>query len=507
MSDEKKRKTGEERAHQAEEAAGLGFLSVKTGDFSEAVGIHLDSLHDGKRGLYEISQSKVHPDYRAANLKQQAGFSAEVKEAVRTNADRAFHGDSRRVARTDDLGSVNDPLTDIAEVGGDGRAVPGSGVQMKFVGDSAKSCADKLVSAQYAKYVRNGVPIMVPSNLYDGTKQELQQKIDAWQKQINHAQAKGNSTLAKKLCEKQQHAQQIKDTLQKSRVSSTDAMEARLHPERSVYKDALGKVHAAGVEGAKSGAAISGSFTAVQHLVRVASGEEKPSAAAVAIGKTAGKAAVVGYGKSVASTGLATAMRQSGVKVLQSLSKSGLPAAAVSLAVSSFSSIASWMCGEITAEACLKAVGRNGTSLFGGAGGAALGQAVVPIPVVGAILGSIIGSALSGFAARITLTGIERAEAAEAHQRMVHAQCEAYIQQMNAYRAAMNQCIQVYLQKNGAVFNGALDAIQQAMHIDDVEVFISGANRITTHLGGKPPIKSMDDLDRKMADDSFTFQL
>ena len=90
---------------------------------------------------------------------------------------------------------------------------------------------------------------------------------------------------------------------------------------------------------------------------------------------------------------------------------------------------------------------------------------------------------------------------------MVHAQCEAYIQQMNAYRAAMNQCIQVYLQKNGAVFNGALDAIQQAMHIDDVEVFISGANRITTHLGGKPPIKSMDDLDRKMADDSFTFRL
>ena len=124
-----------------------------------------------------------------------------------------------------------------------------------------------------------------------------------------------------------------------------------------------------------------------------------------------------------------------------------------------------------------------------------------------AILGSLVGTALSGFAARVTLTSIEEAEAAEEHQQLVHEQCEAYIQQMEAYRAQMNAQIQSYLRTNGAVFQNAFDAMQQAMHTDDVEAFIAGANRITTHLGSKPPIKSMDDLDRKMADDSFTFRL
>lgn len=506
MQEEKKRKS-EDELRAAAKAAQQGFLSAKTGDFSEAVGIHLDSLHDGKRGLYEISQSKVNPDYRATNLKQQAGFSAEVKETARTNADRAFQGDSHRVSRTDDLGAVNDQLVDIAEVGADGKMVPGSGVQVKFVGSSPEACATKLLGEKYAKYAENDVSIMVPSDYYDETKLAIQEKINQWENQIDNAKAKGDSERVARLQEKQQHAQKIKDNLKRSKVTNEDAIEARLTPKLSVAKDALGTMHRAGLEGAKYGAAIGCTVATMQHLVRVASGEEKASDALVAIGKETGQAAVGGYVASAASTGLATVMRQTGVKVLQSLSKSGVPAAMVSLAVSSFSSIASWMCGEITAEQCLKDVGQNGMSVLGGMGGAVVGQAVVPIPVIGAILGSLVGTALSGFAARVTLTGIKEAEAAEAHQQMVHEQCEAYIQQMEAYRAQMNMQIQSYLRTNGAVFQSALDAMQQAMHTDDVEAFISGANRITTHLGGKPPIKSMDDLDRKMADDSFTFQL
>ena len=348
---------------------------------------------------------------------------------------------------------------------------------------------------------------MVPADYYDETKVALQNEIDKLQEQIKAVRAEGKSEILAELQKKLKNAKKIEKTLKRSKVTNEDAIEARLNPKLSVAKDAWGTMHRAGLEGAKYGVAIGGTVATMQHLVRVASGEEKASDALVAIGKETGQAAVGGYVASAASTGLATVMRQTGVKVLQSLSKSGVPAAMVSLAVSSFSSIASWMCGEITAEQCLKDVGQNGMSVLGGMGGAVVGQAVVPIPVIGAILGSIVGTALSGFAARVTLTGIKEAEAAEAHQQMVHEQCEAYIQQMEAYRAQMNMQIQSYLRTNGAVFQSALDAMQQAMHTDDVEAFISGANRITTHLGGKPPIKSMDDLDRKMADDSFTFRL
>lgn len=41
----------------------------------------------------------------------------------------------------------------------------------------------------------------------------------------------------------------------------------------------------------------------------------------------------------------------------------------------------------------------------------------------------------------------------------------------------------------------------------DRKRFIADANRITTHLGGKPPIDSVADLDQKMGDSSFAFRL
>ncbi len=509
MQEEKKKRKAEDELRAAAKTAQQGFLSAKTGDFSEAVGIHLDSLHQGKRSLDDISHYKTHPDCYDTNIKQQAGFSAEVKETARTNAERAFCGDNRRISRTDDLGMVNDQLRDLVEVGPNGRVMPGSGVQMKFVGSSPEDCAHKLVhdTKRFAKYPENDVSIMVPSDYYDETKAALQNEIDKLQEQIKAVSAEGRSEPLAELQKKLKNAKKIKKMLKRSKVTNEDAIEARLNPKLSVAKDALGTMHRAGLEGAKYGAAIGGTMATMQHLVRVASGEEKTSDALVAIGKETGQAAVGGYVASAASTGLATVMRQTGVKVLQSLSKSGVPAAMVSLAASSFSSIASWMCGEITAEQCLKNVGQNGMSVLGGMEGAVVGQAIIPIPIVGAILGSIVGTALSGFAARVTLTSIEEAEAAEEHQQLVHEQCEAYIQQMEAYRAQMNAQIQSYLRTNGAVFQNAFDAMQQAMHTDDVEAFIAGANRITTHLGSKPPIKSMDDLDRKMADDSFTFRL
>ena len=38
------------------------------------------------KGLKQISESKLNPDYREINIKQQAGFAAETKTVARENA-------------------------------------------------------------------------------------------------------------------------------------------------------------------------------------------------------------------------------------------------------------------------------------------------------------------------------------------------------------------------------------------------------------------------------------
>ena len=44
------------------------------------------------KGLKQISNEKVNPDYEFQNINQQAGFSAEVKSVAKTNAENIING-------------------------------------------------------------------------------------------------------------------------------------------------------------------------------------------------------------------------------------------------------------------------------------------------------------------------------------------------------------------------------------------------------------------------------
>ena len=85
------------------------------------------------KGLKQISEEKVNPDYEYQNIHQQAGFSAEVKDVARENAEKIIKGDSTRKIRTDDLGNVNDPLYDTVTIDAEGNVIDGTGAQMKFL--------------------------------------------------------------------------------------------------------------------------------------------------------------------------------------------------------------------------------------------------------------------------------------------------------------------------------------------------------------------------------------
>ena len=78
-----------------------------------------------KRGLKQISEYKVNPEFKDSNLKQQAGFAAETKEVARRRAEEAIAGKRPTTVRTDDIpGHVNDQLFDITcEVDANGNPV------------------------------------------------------------------------------------------------------------------------------------------------------------------------------------------------------------------------------------------------------------------------------------------------------------------------------------------------------------------------------------------------
>ena len=133
-----------------------GAASSTVGQYGSAIKQHFVAFsgHDYEtgqtltKGLKDIASSKVNPQYQKQNLRQQSGFSAEVKESARYNAQKILEGSAERKVRTDDLGRVNDPLCDHVTLDSNGNIVSGSGAQMKFVGSTPKEAIEKLTSTK-----------------------------------------------------------------------------------------------------------------------------------------------------------------------------------------------------------------------------------------------------------------------------------------------------------------------------------------------------------------------
>ena len=196
MSDKKKTLDEKQLKEKAIQGAAAEVIQ-RYGDaakqhFVAYSGIDNEQSADSKtlsKSLKSIAQSKVNEDYKRQNLKQQSGFSAEVKSVARKNADNIIAGKSERYARTDDLGRKNDQIIDVESVDLYNNVIPGKGAQIKFVGKDAKELFSKFQSKAYKKYLDADVLLGIPDEDYDeligtnGKKGIIDNKIDELIKQ------------------------------------------------------------------------------------------------------------------------------------------------------------------------------------------------------------------------------------------------------------------------------------------------------------------------------------
>lgn len=460
-----------------------------------------------KRGLKDISKSKVNPQYKEQNIKQQAGFSAEVKETARENADRILGKDPTRKVRTDDIGRVNDPLYDHVEIDANGNIIPGSGSQMKFVGKNPKECLNKLMSGKYKKYRDANAAMEVPSDFYDGVCQEIDNSVADLKRQIEGAKRQGKMDVSQK---KQAQIDDLKRTrrnLRKSRVSQSEAVEARKNPRLSTAKDIHRLSHDAGVTAAAYGAGIGGTISGLQNIVSVLRGEKSPSDALCDTALTTGKAAVSGYVMAYGSTAAISVMRNASQSFVRSLSKTNLPAMVVSTAVTSVDTVWQWMNGKITGTECLQEMGKNGFTLSSSAAYAAAGQMLIPIPVVGGLIGGMVGYSVAGACYGELVAALKEAKLAREERIRIERECEDAIAAMRQYRQDINRIADMYLADYRNTFDAAFSDMQNAMGIGDIDGFIAGANRITRKLGGTTNFDSFEEFDRRMNDpEPFKFK-
>ncbi len=106
------------------------------------------------------------------------------------------------------------------------------------------------------------------------------------------------------------------------------------------------------------------------------------------------KGGAYSYGIAFGGSLLGGMMQNSANKVIQSFGKSSLPVMIVGVGVANVTIFIRYFSGKIDEVELCKQLGRTNTSLLSGGTIAIAGQALIPIPVFGALIGGFVGAAL-----------------------------------------------------------------------------------------------------------------
>lgn len=265
--------------------------------------------------------------------------------------------------------------------------------------------------------------------------------------------------------------------------------------------------HRAGVEAAKSGAIFGGAISIVQNAVAVAKGEKHAEGAAIDVVKDTASAAVLGYGTGALGSTISHTLSYSSNTILQSLSKTNLPSQIAVAALETGKTMKKFVCGEIDGTQCMTELGEKGTGMIAASYGAVAGQALIPIPMVGGMIGSMVGYAFASSYYNGLVTIMQDRKLAREERIRIEAECKELLDAIKIYRQEIEQIAEAYFADYKNVFDTAFVSIGQALQTGDADGVIMGANMITQKLGGETQYNNMDEFDDFMNNEDLDFVL
>lgn len=468
-------------------------------------GINNEVIDDSAtRKSFELQKSLKSIKAQGTGRPQKAGWAAEVKDTANVNAEKIISKDSTRKIRHDDLPNTpaNHPLFDHVEIDADDNIIDGSGTQMKFISEPLK----KLQSKKFQKYIDNDVKIEVPKDEYQQMIDEAAEEIDLLHKQLEKVKVSGNTEAVAKIEKKIENLNKLKKNLRPSTVTRKESIEAVDSPKLSTAKSVTKISHKAGIKTAETAALIGGSASLVRNIVEMCKGEVKVDEAAKNVIKDTAQSAAVGYGTGFAGSVIKGAMQNSASEYTRALAQTNVAGTIVAVAVSASKTLKKYFSGEIDGTQCMESLGEQGTGMIASSMFTVIGQTIIPIPIVGGLVGGMVGYALSSATYGILTSSLKEAKLAREERIAIEKACDEHVQMIREYRTQMNAIIEKYLTDTMEVFNESFLGIKSALAIGDVDFFIDSANNITDALDGNKPFETMDDFNEKMLSGS-TFKI
>jgi hypothetical protein len=460
-----------------------------------------------KKGLKQVSDSRVHPDYIKQNLKQQAGFSAEIDYVNQKNAKNIINKKRTRFYRSNDIGRGNDPQIDILSV--DEYGNPSNGAQMKFCGkfstpaeisESSKQLVNKMTGKKWTKY--RGTKVLVPKEQYEIAKKYAEDTAKKLSDKADQFRSKGNIDKANLLDEKATKYLQVSKDLENSGISSKEALFIRKHPRLATAKHVAKTAHRSGMENAKNAAVISAVISSAQNITSVFRGEKKTVDAAKDVVKDTGAGMVTAYAIGAGDTAIRGMLASNKTQVLQNLSKSNIPAMLATASVQVGKSLVRYSKGEIDSLELAQELGEKGTGMMAASFGVAVGTAF--LPGIGTVVGGMVGYMASSTIYSSCMQVLREEKLSFERRKKINKIAMAAMDAMETQGEELLQLIDQFYENRYKVFSDSLMTIHSAGLDNSIERFTEGLNQIAIEMGKSLKFKNFNEFDHFMLDEKTT---
>ncbi|GAA7950827.1 hypothetical protein HpMS270_08960 [Helicobacter pylori] len=191
------------------------------------------------------------------------------------------------------------------------------------------------------------------------------------------------------------------------------------------------------------------------------------------------------YGIASGGSLLGGMMHNNANQFIQNLSNGSMPTMIVGVGVANVMIFIRYFSGKIDEAELYKQLGRTNTSLLSGGTMAIVSQALIPIPVVGALIGGFMGITMSKTFYDISLKTLK--EAKEVHQRRIEIEkeCRESIRLLEMHQNQFNEVFERYFHGTIKFFNESFDELERVLYAGDADLVIGVNNKIQEGLGQK----------------------
>lgn len=417
------------------------------------------------------------------------GRAFEFLETLKFNERAARLGSELR-ASTTQMKTPTGPV-DIEILKGPNQDVVAE-VQAKSYGDPSASIR-ALASDRYRGQVR-----LVPSDQEAAIRERLTGRGQ------DHLSASGQEEVLANLKGRLEH-----DGVASPGTTRWEADFAAKNRELAVLalegKAVLSEVGSAAKTGALASGGLALAFSTMVNAAQVASGSKEPAEATIDTLRGAASASVRGGSVAGAARAIAILGRQQGFTTFAS------GAAPVVIANTTFEvahCTAQYLRGETDGETLWRGSGaavlRATTAYYC----AVVGQLVIPVPVAGGLIGSLVGYTTASVLLQAGMLGIGASDSVEAARRtQVERSCQVAIARMAECRIAIEELTADQDLRYREAIVPALDKFELELIIGDGQSAIDALAQINLTLGQQLPFADFPEFDSFMLDPLTTLQL